>query len=55
VWASYHDDSGKLHWFVPDDLEPYHQTIVNDIEAERNSRREVFVAIVKSFSERNKK
>jgi len=55
VWASYHDDSGKLHWFVPDDLEIYHRAIVNDIEAERNSRREMFVAIVKSFSEKNKK
>ena len=40
VWASYHDESGKLHWYIPDKLEPYHKYVINNIEAERNRRIE---------------
>jgi len=54
VWASYHDKSGKLHWFVPDDLEDYYKTIASDVEAERDLRRKQFVKEVKLFVERNK-
>jgi NAD(P)-dependent dehydrogenase (short-subunit alcohol dehydrogenase family) len=38
VWASYHDESGKLHWYVPDDLEAYNKKVATDIETERNRR-----------------
>jgi NAD(P)-dependent dehydrogenase (short-subunit alcohol dehydrogenase family) len=40
VWASYHDANGKLHWYVPDELEAYSKQVANDIEAERNRRIE---------------
>ena len=38
VWASYHDKTGKLHWYVPEDLAESNQIIAADIEAERNRR-----------------
>lgn len=44
VWASYHDTTGKLHWYVPDDLEPYNKRVANNIEAERNSRIQQLLA-----------
>ncbi len=50
VWASYHDETGKLHWYVPDDLEPYNKRVADDIEAERNSRIQQLVAHVESRS-----
>ena len=53
VWASYHDKSGKLHWFVPDELEYYYKAIADDIEAERNARRERFVEEVRRITEGN--
>ncbi|MCP4754726.1 MAG: SDR family oxidoreductase [Proteobacteria bacterium] len=52
VWASYHDESGKLHWYVPDDLEEYHKTITGDMEAERNARIKGFLAQVKRRSKK---
>jgi NAD(P)-dependent dehydrogenase (short-subunit alcohol dehydrogenase family) len=55
VWASYHDESGKLHWFVPDDLEDYYKAIAKDVEAERNARQHGFVAAVKRHEEAKKK
>ena len=54
VWNSYHDETGKLHWFVPDDLEGYYKYIVNDLEAERNGRRDRFVEVLKRFREAQK-
>jgi NAD(P)-dependent dehydrogenase (short-subunit alcohol dehydrogenase family) len=47
VWASYHDTSGKLHWYVPDDLEDYQKRISLDMEAERDVRIRGFKAAVK--------
>ena len=38
VWASYHDTTGKLHWYVPEDLEDQHKAIARDVEAERDRR-----------------
>ncbi len=50
VWAAYHDQTGKLHWYVPDDLEPYNKRAANDIEAERDARVEQFIELVKRMS-----
>jgi NAD(P)-dependent dehydrogenase (short-subunit alcohol dehydrogenase family) len=50
VWASYQDETGKLHWYVPDDLEPYNKRVADDIEAERDSRIQQLVAHVESRS-----
>lgn len=47
VWASYHDETGKLHWYVPDDLEDYEKAMSADLEAERDSRRANFLAAAK--------
>ncbi len=55
VWASYHDESGKLHWFVPDELEHYFKAIANDIEAERNARRKNFVEAVERLAQKKEK
>jgi NADP-dependent 3-hydroxy acid dehydrogenase YdfG len=49
VWASYHDKKGKLHWYVPEDLFEYQQSVTADIEAVRNSLRQGFVAMVEAF------
>ena len=38
VWASYHDTTGKLHWYVPEDLADFQQTVARDVEAERDRR-----------------
>jgi NAD(P)-dependent dehydrogenase (short-subunit alcohol dehydrogenase family) len=46
VWASYHDTSGKLHWYVPDDLEDYQKRISLDMEAERDARIRGFKAAI---------
>ena len=50
VWASYHDETGKLHWYVPDELENYLKAIAGDIEAERNARRKNFIETVKRLT-----
>jgi NAD(P)-dependent dehydrogenase (short-subunit alcohol dehydrogenase family) len=50
VWAAYHDETGKLHWYVPDDLEPYNKRVANNIEAERNARIEQFAELVRRRS-----
>jgi len=44
VWASYHDKSGKLHWYVPEDLMEHERAVTADIEGIRNLSRENFVA-----------
>ena len=38
VWASYHDTTGKLHWYVPEDLEDLQKAVARDVEAERDRR-----------------
>jgi NAD(P)-dependent dehydrogenase (short-subunit alcohol dehydrogenase family) len=55
VWASYHDKGGKLHWFVPEDLKDYYLAIVDNVEAERNARRDRYVEAVKKYREAKKK
>ena len=54
VWASYHDETGKLHWYVPDDLEPYNKRVSNDIEGERNARIQQLVAQARGRSSGDK-
>ena len=55
VWASYHDEKGKLHWFVPEDLEDYYKAIAGNVEAERDARRERILEAMKRFAEEKKK
>jgi NAD(P)-dependent dehydrogenase (short-subunit alcohol dehydrogenase family) len=50
VWASYHDKTGKLHWYVPDDLEPYNKRVAEDVEAERNTRIQQFHKLIRKRS-----
>lgn len=38
VWASYHDTTGKLHWYVPEDLQDLQKAVAQDVEAERDRR-----------------
>ncbi len=40
---------GKLHWYVPDDLDEYQKEITNNIESERDSRVKNFIAVVKGM------
>ena len=47
VWAAYHDKSGKLHWYVPDDLLDLVKSVGKNIEAARNVRIENFQRDVK--------
>jgi NAD(P)-dependent dehydrogenase (short-subunit alcohol dehydrogenase family) len=42
VWASYHDKGGKLHWYVPDDLEKLESKVATDIEAVRDGSIKFF-------------
>jgi len=53
VWASYHDKSGRLHWYVPDDLTDYEKWIAEDIETARNGSREHFLAKIKRMFPNN--
>lgn len=55
VWASYHDENGKLHWFVPEDLEEYYKAIAKNVEAERNVRRNRYIEAVKRYREAREK
>lgn len=54
VWAAYHDETGKLHWYVPDDLEPYSKRVATHIEAERNARTEQFIALAREWAANRK-
>ncbi len=49
VWASYHDKSGKLHWYVPDDLEKLEKTVAADIEAVRDGSKKFFAGTMKDI------
>jgi NAD(P)-dependent dehydrogenase (short-subunit alcohol dehydrogenase family) len=51
VWASYHDEGGKLHWFVPEGLQDYYKAIATDVEAERDARRDRYIEAVKKYRE----
>ncbi len=46
VWAGYHDEAAKLHWCVPDDLEPFTKNVLRDMEAERSARIRHFLELV---------
>lgn len=47
VWASYHDGSGRLHWYVPDELEGFQRSVTADAEGERDRRVKGLIAQVK--------
>lgn len=47
VWEAYHDKSGKLHWYIPDDLLDLVKSVGKNIEAERDIRIENFQQEVK--------
>jgi NAD(P)-dependent dehydrogenase (short-subunit alcohol dehydrogenase family) len=47
VWASYHDQSRKLHWYVPKELAEFQRMVTDDIEGERNARLKNLIAQVK--------
>jgi NAD(P)-dependent dehydrogenase (short-subunit alcohol dehydrogenase family) len=47
VWASYHDTTGKLHWYIPDDLEDYYKWVAHNIEKERDNRKKSLDAQIK--------
>ncbi len=49
VWASYHDKSGKLHWYVPDDLEKLEGAVTKDIETVRNGSMKFFSRTIKDM------
>ncbi len=53
VWAAYHDKTGKLHWYVPEDLAAYEQYITKDLETERDGRKRGFIAQVKQAVKNN--
>ena len=42
VWASYHDTEGKLHWFIPEDLNKLQQFVAADVEAARDASIKFF-------------
>jgi NAD(P)-dependent dehydrogenase (short-subunit alcohol dehydrogenase family) len=39
VWQAYHDESGRLHWYVPAELEQLDQAKASDIDAVRATIR----------------
>ena len=45
VWAAYHDQSGKLHWYVPEDLMEHERAVTADAEGIRDINREHFIAV----------
>jgi len=53
VWKAYHDTSGKLHWYVPDDLLDLVKSVGKNIEAERDIRMENFQRDVKQAMSQN--
>lgn len=44
VWASYHDKSGKLHWYVPEELGKLEVTVADGVEAARDGSAKYFLA-----------
>ncbi|MBT4641089.1 MAG: SDR family oxidoreductase [Deltaproteobacteria bacterium] len=42
VWKSYHDKSGKLHWYVPEELEKLEKIVSADIESARDGSMKMF-------------
>jgi len=42
VWAAYHDDSGKIHWYVPEELEELEKYVTADIERVRDGSKKNF-------------
>ena len=39
VWAAYHDETGRLHWYVPEELEQIEEAKVADVRAVRGMLR----------------
>jgi hypothetical protein len=50
VQASYHDKTGELHWYVPDELESHSKRVADDIEDERDARIQQFIEMAKRLS-----
>jgi NAD(P)-dependent dehydrogenase (short-subunit alcohol dehydrogenase family) len=50
VWASYHDTTGKLHWYVPEDLMDLQQAAARDVEAERDRKIREFGGRVRAMA-----
>jgi hypothetical protein len=48
VWAAYHDTTGKLHWYVPEDLKKFEKAVATDIEGVRDSSIKGFTGRVKA-------
>ncbi|MBW2412096.1 MAG: SDR family oxidoreductase [Deltaproteobacteria bacterium] len=46
VWASYHDTTGRLHWYVPEDMAEHQRAVAADIEGARNMSRDYFATVV---------
>ncbi len=46
VWASYYDKTGKLHWYVPEDMAEHQRAVATDIEGARNMSRDHFATVV---------
>jgi len=47
VWASYHDKSGKLHWYVPEELLKLEAIVAADVEKARDGSAKYFKAETK--------
>jgi NAD(P)-dependent dehydrogenase (short-subunit alcohol dehydrogenase family) len=45
VWAAYHDKSGKLHWYVPEELMEHEQAVTANAEGIRDINRDHFIAV----------
>ncbi len=51
VWASYHATTGKLHWYVPEDLQDVQRETAQDVEAARDRRiRELHAGLAQMAS-----
>lgn len=57
VWASYHDDPGRLHWFVPEDLADLDKGSALDPEGTRHqlASQGAIAAVINAALERNNK
>ena len=39
VWAAYHDETGRLHWYVPEDIGEIEKLKGSDVNAVRQTMR----------------
>jgi NADP-dependent 3-hydroxy acid dehydrogenase YdfG len=42
VWASYHDKTGKLHWYVPDELFELEEAVTANVENVRDGQSKLW-------------